>query len=217
MGARTALASALLIAQAQLGLDVGQSLLPAEVTCEDAWRAERSSGALGTDDGPYNSRGTLVFTRKHHGDNATVVYMCQGGAVAHRLINMQFQTKEAASATFERHRADLTQQLGTPCWDPSRLSPEQQSLMGNARLSELGLLQHRNEWNARPGVNLALTLFEPRRGRENWVVTITVNDLASNIRSTSNDLPDKLYRMSTCEKGALESSSDYALERTRAR
>ena len=216
---RLTIASVVLVSRVALGWDIHEVVLPAEVTCEDAWGAESAIGSKGWYEGPYDLMKSLVFNRKHGEDDATVFYACQGGIgpIAIRNIIMQFNEKGAAFAAFERHRSSITQQLGNPCWDPTALSLDQQLLMGDALPSELGLYEHRNEWNALRGFNLSLTLTEPRQAGRKWSIAISQVELASSSRSWADSLTKKLYEMSSCEKESTAASPNKSPERTRGK
>jgi len=194
--------SALLFAQVAIGFDIERSVLPAEATCEEAWRTEHANGSKGTYEGPYDPMRGLVFTRQIDGLESTVVYLCQGGkgpVVIHRVI-AQFRDKLEAFAAYDRRRSSLTREIGMPCWDPAALTDQQKALMGDAPRSELGLYQNRLEWNARPGFNLSLTLIEPRQPNGQWTLDVSLVEVASSSRSPADSLPNRLYNESTCER-----------------
>ena len=174
------------------------ALFPKGFTCAAALEAERSIGANTTYEGPYDpKRGALVFHRKYRGDDASVIYMCGGSLVGHRLIIMRFRTLQDTQLAFDRHRAALVEQLGKACWDPDALSAAQLARLPNHDLSHLGWFRYRIEWNARPGQNATLTM-----STKQLQVTLTVDSLATSAPIGADNLIGEIYNMSKCAKGS---------------
>jgi hypothetical protein len=181
----------------------------AKDTCKGAIDAEIARGSkLIEPPGPPNPvmkdfYGTVEFERTYHGTPAKVIYLCQGtkvsgGSIFAQLIHIGRGSAAAARSEFEQQKQWVEASLGTPCWDPTRLSDAQRAKL-RAAGKPAETLGPMTIWKSGQNNFTDVSWISvPNATPPKWDVIVSTHGPADFSHAGEPFL--SLYRMSTCER-----------------
>src|SRR5262249_1922066 len=157
-------ASSILLALASaVALEADNPVFPEGMSCRAAVEAELVYGSKARLDveKALATNAPVVFDRPFRGRPASIVYLCNGGALQDRLIYVDFDSQDPARESFDAYRSLLTHQLGEPCEDALSRPRAAEGREPEAQHDDMRSHKLRIEWVARDDAIVSVT-YMPR-------------------------------------------------------
>jgi hypothetical protein len=180
-------------AAADFNQDAGA--LTSAASCDALLKNEEGAGGQTLVPNPTKPVSLFTVKRPFQGDRASLVYVCaRDGHLVNRIVYMHFPNQDLAHTAFQKHRDELSRELGAPCWNPDQLTNKQKDLLPGGDLGSLPALADSVIWNGPNGQSISLQIREPLRASDAWQIRVS-SDFSG---VALNEVVRSIYRASGC-------------------